>query len=40
MPWGGDYAPAVTVEGAVESVSEYDDLEVILFGDEAQLKKN
>ena len=36
---GGDYAPAVTVEGAVESVSEYDGLEVILFGDEAQLKK-
>jgi len=36
---GGDYAPAVTVEGAVETVNEYDDLEVILFGDEAQLRK-
>ncbi len=36
---GGDYAPAATVDGAVETVREYDDLEVILFGDEAQLKK-
>jgi len=36
---GGDYAPAVTVEGAVETVKEYDDLEVILFGDESQIKK-
>lgn len=35
---GGDYAPAVTVEGALETVREYDDLEVILFGDEAQIK--
>ena len=29
---GGDYAPAATVDGAVETVREYDDLEVILFG--------
>lgn len=36
---GGDYAPAATVDGAVETVREYDDLEVILFGDESQLKK-
>ncbi|MBI4688863.1 MAG: phosphate acyltransferase PlsX [Nitrospirae bacterium] len=35
---GGDYAPAVTVEGAIETVKEYDDLEVILFGDEDQIK--
>lgn len=35
---GGDYAPAVTVEGALETVREYDDLEVILFGDESQIK--
>ncbi len=36
---GGDHAPAVTVEGTVEIVSEYDDIEVILVGDESHLKK-
>ncbi len=36
---GGDYAPSVTVEGAVETVKEYGDLEIILFGDEPELKK-
>lgn len=35
---GGDYAPAITVDGAIESVLEYDDLEVVLFGDESQIK--
>lgn len=35
---GGDYAPAVTVEGAVETIKEYGDLEIILFGDESQIK--
>ena len=33
---GGDYAPAVTVEGAVEAVNEYD-VSVILVGDEDKL---
>jgi len=36
---GGDYAPAVTVEGAIETVREYDDLEVLLFGDESRIKR-
>lgn len=37
---GGDYAPAATVEGAVEAVREYHDLhEVILFGDEPSILK-
>lgn len=36
---GGDYAPAVTVEGALETVREHKDLEIILFGDEEQLKR-
>ncbi|MBI4683925.1 MAG: phosphate acyltransferase PlsX [Nitrospirae bacterium] len=36
---GGDYAPAVTVEGAIETIREYDNLEIILFGDASQLKK-
>lgn len=31
---GGDYAPAVTVEGAVETVTESEDIEIILVGDE------
>src|SRR4030067_1448425 len=34
---GGDYAPAVTVEGAIEAVSESKDLSVILVGNEADL---
>lgn len=34
---GGDYAPAVTVEGALEAVSEIQGLSVVLVGDEAEL---
>lgn len=37
---GGDYAPAVTVEGAVETVNNFDDICVILVGDEHILKKD
>lgn len=33
---GGDYAPDVTVEGAIEAVSEYD-VEVVLVGDKDRL---
>lgn len=35
---GGDYAPAITVAGAIDSVLEYDDIEIVLFGDEPQIK--
>ncbi|HTZ11501.1 MAG TPA: phosphate acyltransferase PlsX [Candidatus Margulisiibacteriota bacterium] len=35
---GGDYAPGVVIEGAVAAVKEYD-VEVILVGDEATIKK-
>jgi glycerol-3-phosphate acyltransferase PlsX len=34
---GGDYAPATTVEGAVEAVNESGSLSVILVGNEAEL---
>ncbi len=34
---GGDYAPAVTIEGAIEAVREVRDLSVILVGSEAEL---
>lgn len=34
---GGDYAPATTVEGAVEALMENRDLSVILVGDEAEI---
>lgn len=34
---GGDYAPAVTVEGALEAVSEIQGLSVVLVGDEIEL---
>ncbi len=34
---GGDYAPATTIEGAVEAVNESDSLSVILVGDKTEL---
>lgn len=36
---GGDFAPAVTVEGAVESVNEKSDIDIILIGNESAIKK-
>jgi len=36
---GGDHAPTVNIEGAVETVHESDDIEVILVGDESAIKK-
>lgn len=35
---GGDFAPAITVEGAIETVNYYEDIEVILVGNESSLK--
>ncbi len=36
---GGDYAPSAIVEGAVEALNEYEDLEIILVGDERAITK-
>jgi len=36
---GGDHAPQVNVEGAVETVQESDDIEVILVGNETAVRK-
>jgi glycerol-3-phosphate acyltransferase PlsX len=36
---GGDFGPAVTVEGAVETLTEDEDLEIVLVGDEEIIKK-
>lgn len=36
---GGDYAPAVTVEGAVETINESEDIEIVLVGDEPSIRK-
>lgn len=36
---GGDFAPAVTVEGAVETVNESEDIEIALVGDEPSIKR-
>ena len=36
---GGDHAPQVNIEGAVETVQESDDIEVILVGDETAIRK-
>jgi phosphate acyltransferase len=36
---GGDYAPSVNIAGAVETVNEHDDIDVILVGNEAIIEK-
>jgi glycerol-3-phosphate acyltransferase PlsX len=36
---GGDYAPAVNIEGAVETISDFEDIQIILVGDEPTLKR-
>lgn len=36
---GGDFAPAVTVEGAVETVNESEDIDIALVGDESSIKR-
>ncbi|MDA8106984.1 MAG: phosphate acyltransferase, partial [Nitrospiraceae bacterium] len=36
---GGDYAPSVNVEGAVETVNEHDDIEIVLVGNEPLIKR-
>lgn len=36
---GGDFAPAVTVEGAVETINENEGIEVVLVGDETAIKR-
>lgn len=36
---GGDFAPAVTIEGAVETVNESEDIEIVLVGDEPSIKR-
>lgn len=35
---GGDHAPAINVEGAIEAAKEWNDIQLILVGDEARLK--
>ncbi|MBS1112827.1 MAG: plsX [Nitrospirae bacterium] len=36
---GGDYAPAVTIEGAIETVNSYENIDIILVGDESALAR-
>jgi len=35
---GGDNAPKITVDGAMQAVSKFDDIEIVLFGDENQIR--
>ena len=35
---GGDYAPVTNIDGALEAVHEYDDLSVVLVGDEKEIQ--
>jgi glycerol-3-phosphate acyltransferase PlsX len=36
---GGDHAPSVNIEGAVETVNEYEDINIILVGNESSIKE-
>jgi glycerol-3-phosphate acyltransferase PlsX len=36
---GGDHAPSVNIEGAIETVSEHKDIDIILVGDQSLIKK-
>ena len=36
---GGDYAPEITVKGAMEAIEEYSDLELVLYGDKEKIEK-
>jgi glycerol-3-phosphate acyltransferase PlsX len=36
---GGDYAPAVTIEGAIEAVNSYEDIDIILVGEESAVSR-
>ncbi len=36
---GGDYAPAVNIEGAIETVTDIEGIDVILVGDESSLQR-
>jgi glycerol-3-phosphate acyltransferase PlsX len=36
---GGDYAPAVTIEGAIETVDDFQGIDIILVGDETSIKR-
>lgn len=36
---GGDFAPKITVLGAMEAVKQFDDIELTLFGDETKIKE-
>jgi glycerol-3-phosphate acyltransferase PlsX len=36
---GGDYAPAVTIEGAIGTISDFEDIDIILVGDESSIRR-
>ena len=37
--FGGDKSPGANVQGAIDALSRYDDLHLVLTGDEAQIKE-
>jgi len=36
---GGDYAPAITIAGAIETISDFEDIDIILVGDESSIRR-
>ena len=37
---GGDNAPKALVEGVNQAIRDFDDIESVLYGDEAKIKEN
>lgn len=37
--FGGDHAPGATIEGSVQALKSYPDMELLLFGDEAKIEQ-
>ena len=35
---GGDNAPQALVEGVNQAIRDFDDIEIVLYGDEAKIK--
>jgi glycerol-3-phosphate acyltransferase PlsX len=36
---GGDYAPAVTIEGAIETINDFEGIDIVLVGDENSIRR-
>lgn len=37
--FGGDYAPQATIEGSLQALQRFADIELVLFGDEEKMRQ-